>query len=360
VTPTPRRSRQSLVRDPRWLALVAGLSLVSIGGEAAADDQPAGSSEQRLAQRRRRRRRNHRRGRPSHPHPDSDNDNTTSGTNTTGGGLEGANEVPPDQSATATTTSTTSTDTTNNAATEAPSESHPSRPVALDIGIGFRGIGRSLSYSNDMTGSFRGYDLGFGPSFHATLEWFPGAHFTSGPGAHIGIYGAFGYAFGISSQDTSGNTFDTTSYLWDAGLRGRIPLGHFDLGIRAGVGGQTYSIADSAGSSSGIPALDYLFVRIGLSGRYDIADRVGIMLAFSYLLTLNSGPFRAMYFPNESVHGIDAGLGLAIRLIAGLEVRAGFDIRAFFHSLNPQGSDPQVEGATDLFYGVTAGLAYRL
>jgi hypothetical protein len=339
------------------LALVAGLSLVSIAVDAAADDRSPASSDERLAQRRRNRRRHRRRGRPSHGDGGRDNTaDTTSESGSTNAVPEGANEAPPDLDGTR-TNATSGTEAS--APAEAPPSAAPPRPVALDVGLAFRGIGRSLSYANDSTNSFRGYDLGLGPSIYATLEWFPGAHFTSGPGAHIGVYGAFGYAFGISSQDSAGNTFDTTSYLYDAGVRGRIPIGHFDLGLRIGVGGQTYSIADSGGTASGIPAVDYLFVRFGVSGRYDIAERVGIMLGFSYLLTLNSGPFRAMYFPNESVNGIDGNLGLAIRLVAGLELRAGFDVRVFFHSLNPQGSDPQVEGATDLFYGVTGGLAYR-
>ncbi len=322
------------------MAIAAGLAMIGTSLDASAHDL-APRSVERQAQRRRNRRRNRRHNEPPPPaEPAEPVANTPP---------EGSNEAPPTMVAQPPTTTEP---------VETPVE-HPTRPIALDVGLAFRGIGRSLGFNNDANGAFRGYDLAFGPAIYAALEWFPGAHFTSNALAHIGLYGDFGYAFGISSQDTAGNTYATSSLLYDVGLRGRIPLGHFDLGIRAGYGAHSFSIADSGANPSGVPAVNYQFVRVGVTGRYDIADRVGIMLGFSYLITLGSGAYH-MNFPHESVHGLDANIGLAVRVVAGLEVRVGFDFRAFLHSHNVQAGDPyMVEGATDILYGADFGLAYR-
>ncbi|MEI8256740.1 MAG: hypothetical protein WCJ30_13780, partial [Deltaproteobacteria bacterium] len=222
-------------------------------------------------------------------------------------------------------------------------------------------------YGNDSTNSFRGYDLAFGPSVYAALEWFPGAHFTSNALAHIGLYGDFGAAFAIVSIDSADNRFATSTMLYDVGLRGRLPLGALDLGLRVGYGSQTFVI-DNRGTTPpvvpgvpGVPGVAYQFLRIGLSARYDIAHRVGILFGVNYLLTLAAGEFSRDFFPHDSVHGLDGSVAVAVRLVAGLELRVGFDARVFLHSLNPQASDPwNVQSATDLHYGVTGGVAYRL
>lgn len=327
-----RSSRKQLA----LLAIVSAASLVAVPDDARASD-PVSSTAGRQAQRRRRRH-----GQPTTtttPEPAAPGDTEMAGATPTT-----PTQAPPPAAATT--------------EPEAP-VAHPSRPIALDAFVGFRGIGRSLSYVNDMTNTFRGYDLGFGPSVYAAVEWFPGAHFTSSALAHIGIYGDFGAAFGIVSQDSAGTSYGTGSILYDVGLRGRFPLvSHLDLGVRVGYGGQTYSISSSMGQPPGVPDVSYGFIRFGVSARYDLAERVGILVGLNYLLTLNAGQFTSGFFPHESINGFEGSVAVAVRIIGGLEARVGFDARVFWHSFSAMDMNA-VQSATDLFYGITIGAAYR-
>ncbi len=323
------------------IALVVGATALAVLADDARAD--AGSSAERLAQRRRGRRRRTNAPTDTAPPP------TDTETPPTG------NEAPPPVEPVA-------------VVEPQPVAPPVERPVALDVHLAFRGIGRNLSYTNDSTSSFRGYDLGFFPSIFAAVEWFPGAHFVTNALAHIGLYGDFGAAFGMVSVDAAGNRFGSSAMLYDVGLRGRLPLGALDLGLRIGYGAQTFAI-DNRGTPPppdpnipGVPGVAYQFLRIGVSARYDIAHRVGILVGLNYLLTLSAGEFSGReFFPHDAIHGLDGGLAVAVRVIAGLEFRVGFDARVFMHSLNAQATDPwNVQGATDLHYGLTIGAAYRL
>jgi hypothetical protein len=243
------------------------------------------------------------------------------------------------------------------------SEDTAPRPPALDIALTGRLFARHLSYTSDLFGQFRNYDLAAGPAAALRIDIFPGAWFTRGAGAHIGITLAGDYAFGISSvyADAPGQTFATQSWGFSGGVRGRVPIGPVELGAVVAYGMQTFTVgAPQDGDDPGVPDVQYQYLRFGLTGRFALGSRVAITAEGAFLYVLSIGEMKDRFFPRATANGAEASLGLAIVTVAGLEVRAGVDIRRYFYGMHSQPGDEFVAGgAVDQYMGAFLGLAWR-
>ena len=255
------------------------------------------------------------------------------------------------------------------------------------IGLGIELGGRSFEYTDPITNNLRPYDVFGVPILAVEAEIYPGATTGTPVLEHIGLTVAYGHGFGLSSQTTDDPPlkFGTSWNRFAAGLRYRIPLGKngapvIGLSGRFGFVNFTFEpegdtpeeTAASDAIKKEVASVSYKYLRPGIDGRIPIGP-VAILASFGYLGVIDAGdPERDVYprFTSDngpttnpasdaSIGAIDMGLGVGIRLVAGLEARLMAEYTRFFYAFEPNVGDEYVAGgALDQFFGIRAGAAY--
>lgn len=251
------------------------------------------------------------------------------------------------------------------AAEPPPAADTEDHPEALRLGLRGGVLSRSFKYTDDLNQSLRPYELGAAPFARLDLEWYPAASFTSGVAAHFGLVGGYQRAFAVDSETSDGTTLDTQSSAWDAGLRGRIPLGNHELGISVRYGQDRFELDD--GDRNFIPSVDYRFVRPALDARLGFGS-VFVGLGVGYRVVLSAGEFSERpWFPDQTAGAVDAKLEGGLSL-GDLDVLLGAGLVRYFFTLNPNpddvgavdDGDAVAGGAVDQYLTGYLGLAYRL
>jgi hypothetical protein len=253
-------------------------------------------------------------------------------------------------------------------AAKAPAEAHP---VAIDIGGGVRAFQRHLGYSSD-NAHMRPYDIDPGAAaLMVAAELYPAASSTTGAGANIGLVANFQTAIGLKSSyknplvPEQQDSYATTSYGYELGLKYRFPFGTSEVGIAVSFGQQVFSLSlpeqPPNMANMTVPAVKYSYILPALGARFGVADGFAIAGGVGYLGVLGAGEMTTdAYFPHASVRGIDLDLGVAIELAKHVEVRPGFKYRAFFYSMGYATGDRfDVGGAFDQYLGLNLLLGYR-
>lgn len=249
---------------------------------------------------------------------------------------------------------------------EEPEADNGDRPKALELDIGVRLLSRSLKYnqpaldlpeqSNEVT-----------PTAALGLRWYPGAHFTSGAGAHIGLEASGQITYPIDST-RGADSFRTSGHAFGVGLHVRLPLAKHELGLSVGYGQHAVEVADSdSGVDPGVPSVKYGFLRAGLNARFQLGSALGLRLGTAYRLLLGYGELgEDAWFRRTSGGAIEGELALRYTITGPLAIEASFGIWRYFLSLKPEPSDESVTdfariagGITDqsLFGGLAAVLA---
>lgn len=273
-----------------------------------------------------------------------------------GVGAEKVELVPPDDSASATSIDPSTADPSLTAAdqperNERALANEVPTPLVLSAGGGL--ILRNLSYTDAYLDTLRQqlYPHGIGlMGFKLGAMWYPGAHVTDGVLANIGLNVHFIRSVGgktnvgedkVPSQAGAPTSYPTIFEELDLGLRGRIPMGSWEMGLNLGWGKQKlglqgdnhvvrlpYSNSDEEYPGV-VPDVDIEYYRFG-------AD-VGFQL-FSWSWTIGAGmrtPFYSRepgqiaderWFPNVIGTTATANLGVNIPLFSqlGLAVNADF------------------------------------
>ena len=245
------------------------------------------------------------------------------------------------------------------------SSSTPSSPSALPAiraGLGFRAFGRSLTWSGDPDQALARYALPFAPAIALDATWYPGAHFTSGIAANLGIAFSGDVGVGISSkQDTS--RFGTRYDRFRVSGAFRQPFGStFSLEAVAGFSTQTFSIdpvaANDGSARPNIPSVTFNGPRAGLGVRLVKLGPVGIdaMAGLTFLAWTGELGTEA-YFKRAGGFGIDAGGGVSIELVENVQVRAGLDWTRYLLTLRPEeGARFTAPSAADQYLGGSVAL----
>jgi hypothetical protein len=246
------------------------------------------------------------------------------------------------------------------AVSQEPHEETP-LPPALDVALGVRGFQRQLSYHQDLYGNFRPYDLTLAPAIVGSLAWYPAAHFTGGWLSGFGLLAEGDYAFALSSQDASGTVYPTQSFGLLGALQYRVPLGASEVSVSVGYGMQTFSVeTPTTPADTGVPALEYQYVRGAVATRIALSSRVAITAHGAYLHVLGTGELSDRFFPRSNVGGVEASLGLAFKLTTSFEIRALLNGRRYFFAMNPEPGDPWVVGgAVDQYLSGSLMFAFR-
>ena len=234
-------------------------------------------------------------------------------------------------------------------------------PSPLEFSGGFQVLSRSFNYTDDVFSSLRPYSLGAAPAVFAKGQWYPGAHVTDGPLAHIGIKGGISTAIGVSSSTSTGESFPTESWGWSVGLRGRLPVDDVTLHADVGYGGWDFTLSDAADGTQrpDLPNVSYQFVELGTGLRWNMGLGLSLNGNFAYLATTSTGEIGSQaWFPRSSSGGFDVGAGVGWKPIDEIEIRLSFDWRRFFFSMNPEPGDARVAGgAADDYIGGSVGVA---
>jgi hypothetical protein len=234
--------------------------------------------------------------------------------------------------------------------------------VALDLTVGGRAFRRHLSYTDDLFGVLRAYDLNLGPAAYAAVEWYPGAHFSNGPLAHLGLVASGEYAFALRSRDPATDaSYDTRAWSASLGVRARLPLGASEVGLTGAYLLQQYAVEGTRhGNDPGVPTVTYQSLRAGLSARIALTGWFALTAGAGYLFVLSAGEMSSEYFPRAQMGAVDAALGAALAVASEIEVRLGLDARRYFYSFHPEPGDPWIAGgALDHYFGATLGVALR-
>ncbi|MCB9641237.1 MAG: hypothetical protein H6727_20225 [Myxococcales bacterium] len=235
----------------------------------------------------------------------------------------------------------------------------------LWIGIGARFFSRTLYYNDDIFGELSPYNLLMAPALALQMHWYPGAHFTNGPLAHIGLVAEFSYALGLESRTPDGKTLPTSAYQLQAGLRGRFPIGPISLMLTAGYALQSFQIdTKNPANESGleIPSVEYHALRIEARAYWAIHPRIGLFLGSAYRVILGAGEIATdAYFPKIWIGQVDAEAGLDINILRWFAIRTRFQFNHYFSSMNSQPGDRRVAGgAVDQYANIDLFLVFRL
>lgn len=240
------------------------------------------------------------------------------------------------------------------ATTTAAAEPAPRLP-ALRVSVGPRALHRSLSWN--LTGTSRwpspDYSMPAALGMGVGATWFPGAHFTTGAIANVGLY--LDGTFGLGLASTVGaNTWGTHTQRLRGGLLVRVPLGKHELNFNGGLLTHAFDIDPTSTTGAArpqLPNVDLTGVRAGVGARL-CAGPVTVTLDLSGVVGLAYGELSsAAWYPNTSGGGLDAALGLTIPLVENIELKLDAELTHYFLSLNvpatvaASGSDDQHLGA---------------
>jgi hypothetical protein len=240
----------------------------------------------------------------------------------------------------------------------------------VDVSAGLQLYSRSFEYNDDLFGALRPYALNLGPELGARLRWYPGAHFTDGVAAHIGVevQGARSFAISSASQGND-SSFPTHSRRYGAGLRGRIPLGDHQLAVAAGWHRHVFRIDASSPAGPlggetnqpGVPSVDYRFIRLGADARFALGAGVTTFFGAAFRVMTGLGELATdAWFPRADGRGMDAHAGFGYELVDSLEVRLAFEMSRYWFTMNPEPGDTNVAGgAVDQYLGGSLNLAWR-
>jgi len=155
--------------------------------------------------------------------------------------------------------------------------------------------------------------------------------------------------------------FPTTLWGFSLGARFRIPFAAHTLTAVVGYGLQSFRIEAISPTVSApeIPDVDYSFMRLGAEVRFVFGWFV-TELNFAYLPLFGTGQLSEPdWFPNNSGAGLEAGGVLGFLLADWVELRAAFEYRRFWFSLNPEPGDARIAGgALDNYFKGSLGVAF--
>jgi hypothetical protein len=224
-------------------------------------------------------------------------------------------------------------------------------------------LNRNFSYRDDLAGSTRPYTLPVGAALGLGAAYYPGAHFTNGVLAHLGLTFDASHSIGMSTQGPNDVSYPTNDSRWGIGARGRLPLGASELGLSVGFARHGFSV-EAAHPSDGTPdiaSVSYGQVRIGADTRIGLGD-VNLYAGAAYRAVVDTGEISDVaWYPGASAQGFSLDLGIGYRLPLGFEVRADVGTEMYFIDFHASAEDPDaVGGATDRYLGGSLSAVWHM
>jgi hypothetical protein len=234
----------------------------------------------------------------------------------------------------------------------------------LDIELGFGGLNRSLTFTQNVT--VRGsalllpYTLGVGPIGVANLVAYPWLDKEVG---HLGVEAELQQGFGISSRLTNGGSLSDAVHDYAGGFRYRVLFANTDdLFFSLRLGEDAFTFNGTGRASLALLDTVYHYVRAGAGMHLAISDAIGVSFGGGYRdITNSAGPQMAHFFPRLTVGGADADLVGRYALGEMVELRVGVEWRRYWYAMHSQPGDQIVAGgAIDQSFAFTARIAVAL
>ncbi len=265
-------------------------------------------------------------------------------------------------------------ETTNSATPDAPSAAD-ARPAIVrtphevptelfELGLAFELGSRAFDYKDPLpegASLMRSYKVFGIAALAANGATYPLASSPTPVVRDLGLTFEFAHAFGLESVLQGGEPIRTFFDRYGVGLRGRIRTGAASapvIGLGAGYGKLAFGFSSPPPAlESSLAAVSYSYVRFGADGRVPFGP-LSVLLAADYLAPLSSGEVYRR-FTGSRVKGIDAKLGLSVRVLSGVETRLLASYTRYFSSFKSVPGDAYVAGgALDEFFGLALGAAY--
>lgn len=242
----------------------------------------------------------------------------------------------------------------------APAPPRPERPQALELAIGVYVFRRDLAYRDRMADAVSPYKLSVAPAVTSTIDWFPGALATSGPGAHIGLTAAVQYTM-PTSIELEGRSYPNHQWSYFFGAKGRVPVQRVVFFGSLGYGADNFLIDDATTGEEKpmVPDVQYRFVRGEAALRALFTQRVSAQIAGGYRYLLSAGEIATPpYFGNMTAAGWESSGTIYVVVARGIELRLTADFKRYVMVPLMTGTRPlNATGIIDQYVGGIASVA---
>lgn len=227
----------------------------------------------------------------------------------------------------------------------------PGETPWLRLDAGARLFTRRFRYTDDLFHTLPTYQLPAGPSAVVDAEVFPWDN------VGFAATGEWGFVI-ASASPVASYTTKTASYGGE--LKARLTLGRLEPFASAGYAWHDFVIQNPAGAPPpGVPGVTYSGPRAELGARWGFSPRLWLDALGGYQYLLSAGEIgSAAYFPRQRSGGVDASVGVSVK-VASAVVRASAEYRRYFFTLNPQPGDALVAGgALDEYWSGTLSVGW--
>jgi len=252
----------------------------------------------------------------------------------------------------------------------------PENTAALEVGAELGVLSRQFEYHQDVNDNLRDNDVSLAPTIGARLAWYPGAHFSRGTLANLGLIGSYERSLFASSSTESSQDFDMLMQQYAFGARWRFPFDRHQIGVSFVYGRQELTLdagrEPNAVSATGmsvdrdyVPDVAYVYVRPGLDARFAF-ERIQAGVGLGYRAVQQVGELAATeWFPQATARGIDAWLMIGFAIKPELIVFGTAAFSRYALAMNSTLQDLQVGrdvagGAVDQLIAGRIGIEWRL
>ncbi len=225
----------------------------------------------------------------------------------------------------------------------------------IDLSIGTQVYSRIFAYSQNRVGTQQDYRIVGVPAANISLDYFPLSF--------LGVSASGEYSFPLASRDPDGRPYRTGSFSYAVGGKGRLTFGGVEVLANAAFGSHSFSIAKDSNGGPNRPQVadvSYQQLKGGLATRIPFGRTFAFVGGANYLHLLGVGELQTAYFPYITGSGGEGFLGMAMRIMSKLEVRATANLRAYVFTMNTQPGDArEAAGAVDQYLGLNLALALR-
>jgi len=214
----------------------------------------------------------------------------------------------------------------------------------LDLAIGGSGFTRGLTYNQLVKGNLREYQPRFLGGATAAILYYPGAQFSSGFVANLGLDINVSQAFGITSKTPDGTSFATAIHDYNGGVRARLPLYNVEPSLTVGFGDSSYSFSGGDRTNLLLPDVHYQYVRAVIGLHATITPQLSVFASGGYRHVLSVGQIKDSYFTHLTAHGAEANAYAAYAFTSMIEARLGVDFRRYFYSMHSTNADMYIAG----------------
>lgn len=232
-------------------------------------------------------------------------------------------------------------------------------PLRFSLGLG--SPRRNLRYSDPLSSGLNDYQLGGSVLLDASLQYYPGKHFSQGWPSYFGVDLAAQGAIGASSTDAFHHRYKSHYDAYRVGLRGRLPLGQHFVSAFSGYAITRGSVStEQSPTAVQTPGVDYRALRSGLGAEFRLVDGVSVGVDAAWLTMLSVGQL-GNWFPRATASGFELLFQATYALSEHFFARASGSYRRAVFDFHSRPGDARVAGgATDDVLTFSAGAGMSL